>query len=70
MDLLAEIRRAFPDLGLPPAELEGESADTGWARGMLDRTFPALPPDEYTRYNRGGNLYEAEQRTAANRNGQ
>ena len=34
----------------------GDQGD-GWERGLLDRTYPALDPDDYTRMNRGGSKY-------------
>ena len=67
VDLLAEIRKAFPADFAPPlrsCDLVGRDEHPaeeggGWARGMLDRTFEPLDPKEYTRYNRGGDLHPA-----------
>ena len=66
VDLLAEIRSAFaadfePPLR-PPADLvdrlkhPGDDGD-GWERGLVDRTYEALPPGDYTQMNRGGRLF-------------
>ena len=66
VDLLHEIRRAFADDFAPPlrprvdlvgrAEHPGD-AGSGWERGLVDRTYEALDPADYTQMNRGGRLY-------------
>ena len=66
VDLLEEIRNAFsadfePSL-LPRVDLvnrasyPGDEGD-GWERGLVDRTYPALDPGDYTQLNRGGSKY-------------
>ena len=37
-------------------ESPGDGGD-GWERGLLDRTYPALDPTDYTELNRGGSRY-------------
>lgn len=49
-DAAAVGRLATPPL-LPCDESEG------WARGLLDRTYEPVPPKDYLRYSRGGDLY-------------
>ena len=49
-DAAAAGRLATPPL-LPCDESEG------WARGLLDRTYEPVPPKDYLRYSRGGDLY-------------
>ena len=68
VDLLAEIRKAFPaEAGTDPAADARERGaawcmppcdqSEGWARGLLDRTYDPVPPADYVRYARGGDLY-------------
>ena len=66
LDLLQEIRQAFGadfEPPLPPrvdlvdrATHPGDQGD-GWERGLVDRTYAALDPDDYTQMNRGGRLF-------------
>jgi hypothetical protein len=66
VDLLEEIRRAFstdfdPPL-LPRVDLVGRrdhpgDDGNGWERGLVDRTYEALDPADYTQMNRGGRLF-------------
>ena len=69
VDLLAAIRDGFSADFDPPlpgvsdlvarAKYPPDEGD-GWDRGLLDRTFPPLKPDEYTRWNRGGDKHPKE----------
>ena len=66
VDLLQEIRTAFGADFAPPlpprldlvdrAAHPGDEGD-GWERGLVDRTYEALDPADYTQMNRGGTLF-------------
>ena len=68
VDLLEEIRTSFADDFNPPlaprvdlvdrAAHPGDDGD-GWERGLVDRTYEALDPNDYTQMNRGGSLFPA-----------
>ena len=66
VDLLDEIRKSFAadfEPPLPPrVDLVGRATHpgddgNGWERGLVDRTYEALDPADYTAMNRGGRLY-------------
>lgn len=66
VDLLQEIRKAFsadfePQL-LPRVDLVNRAEypgneGSGWERGLVDRTYEALDPADYTQMNRGGRWF-------------
>ncbi len=66
VDLLEEIRAAFaadfepalaPRVDLVDREAHPGDDGEGWERGLVDRTYPALDPGDYTQMNRGGRLF-------------
>ena len=65
VNLAAEFMLAFGEDFSPPLEdvdlvqrAAYPASETGWDRGMVDRTYPPLNVEEYTRWNRGGDLYD------------
>lgn len=66
VDLLDEIRTAFLSDFEPPlrprvdlvtrAAHPGDAGD-GWERGLVDRSYEALDPSDYTEMNRGGSKF-------------
>lgn len=65
VNLLDEIRTSFASEALSlrpkdetPTLPKGDGSDGLW-RGMLDRTFPPVPPTEYTRWNGDGDFAQA-----------
>ena len=66
VDLLQEIRKAFGAEFEPPLRPRVDLVDRmahpgddgdGWERGLVDRTYDALDPADYTQMNRGGTLF-------------
>eukprot|EP00427_Karlodinium_veneficum_P010885 CAMPEP_0169085930 /NCGR_PEP_ID=MMETSP1015-20121227/13426_1 /TAXON_ID=342587 /ORGANISM="Karlodinium micrum, Strain CCMP2283" /LENGTH=409 /DNA_ID=CAMNT_0009146057 /DNA_START=115 /DNA_END=1344 /DNA_ORIENTATION=+ len=65
VNLMDEIRKAFANQeslnlqNLQPHRLDVLVADEseGWARGLLDRQTTPIDPSDYTRYNKGGDLF-------------
>ena len=68
VDLLDEIRKAFaadfepplrPRVDLVTREAHPGDDGDGWERGLVDRTYEALDPGDYTQMNRGGSKFPA-----------
>ena len=51
--------RLRPRVDLVDRETHRGDEGDGWERGLVDRTYEALDPADYTEMNRGGRLFPA-----------